>query len=342
MRALAFGLATVIGLLLLATVVRATDVLVGPPEADRTGTATVTDCTTYGPVGRWGVGTSHECRADVRWDDGVTGTVTFPPGQLAPGERDVAVFDSGRSPGANDSARWTLAGPVLSIALGLLTVWFAAATIGLLIPRRPRDQRPDRRRDKPDERWPVTKAEVARAPVPRRVRRLRLIAWLGLGAGALEVLASLPLFDAPRRVGPFVSPWPELESAWLVDPPSGVITGFGALVAVIAGLVASSVHTDVARIVRYGQPYVDSRRVRPASAGRWSWVPVAVLAALGVLAVVSAVGALPADAPAAVALAAGRDAILLFSLVAVVLATRQSAREMATEVLRNSWEPEIR
>jgi len=169
-----------------------------------------------------------------------------------------------------------------------------------------------------------------------------LVAWLGLGVGVLEVLASLPFFDGPRRVGPFVSPWPELESAWLVDPPSGVLTGFGVLVAVVAGLVASAVHTDVARIVRYGQPFVDARRERAGAAGRWWWVPVAVLAALGVLAVVSAVSAVPADAPPAVLLAAGRDAVLLFSLVGVVLATRQSATEMADQVLRNSWEPEIR
>ncbi|GAB3435067.1 DUF6346 domain-containing protein [Actinophytocola sediminis] len=326
MRALAFGLAAVLGFLLLATVIRTTDVLVGSPAATRTGTATVTSCVEHGPVGRWGIGIATECVADVRWADGDTARVRFPPGQLSPGDRDTPVFESGGEPGRNDSARWTLAGPVAAVAIGLVTVWLAAAAVGSLIPRRVRGPRPE------SERWPVTKAEVAAAPVPRRVRRLRLIAWLALAVGGVEVLASLPLFDGPRRVGGFVSPWPELESAWLVDPPSGVLAGFGALVAVVVGLIASVVHRDVARIVRYGRPYLDTRNgVRPAGAGRW--VPTVVVAVLVVLAVVSAVQAIPAGAPVAVWLAGGRDVYPLAALLVIVVTTRQSTKEMAESVL---------
>jgi Family of unknown function (DUF6346) len=369
MRALAFGLAAVVGFLSLATVIRTTDVLVGSPEAARTGTATVASCTEHGPVGRWGVGMSTECVADVRWEDGGTARVTFPPGQLEPGDREVPVFESGLDAGRNDSARWTLAGPVLAVVLGLLTVWFAAATIGSLIPRRgsrraastaePESTAESTAGSKAesrtgstveakagsapgeDERWPVSKAEVAAAPVPRRVRRLRLIAWLALGAGGAELLASMPFFDGPRRAGGFVSPWPELESAWLVDPPSGVITGFGVVVAAMVGLIASLMRRDVARIVKYGQPYLDTKRAGTRQPGTGWWVPTVVLVALVVLAVVSAVRAVPADAPVPVWLAGGRDAVVLFALLVIVLATRQSTKDMTERLSRNSREPQV-
>ncbi|NKE56136.1 hypothetical protein FXN61_04535 [Lentzea sp. PSKA42] len=110
MRALAFGLAAVLAFLALATTIRTTDVLVGSVDAEQVGTATVSSCTEQGPVGRWGVGTSYGCSADVRWEDGRTERLSFPPGQLEPGERDVAVFRSNRDPGLNDSGRWFLAG----------------------------------------------------------------------------------------------------------------------------------------------------------------------------------------------------------------------------------------
>jgi len=333
-RALAYGLVAVVGFLLLATVVRTMDVLVGPVDAVRGGTATVSSCAEYGPVGRWGVGFSHECVADVRWDDGATERVTFVPGQLEPGDTDVAVVDSGREPGRVGSARWFLAGPVLAIALGLGTVWFLVAAVGMLVPRR-RTARPER-----VERWPVTRAEVAATPVPRRVRRLRLFAWLALGAGGLEILASLPYFDAPRRVGGFVSPWPELESAWLVDPPSGVIAGFGALVAVLVGAAARSVRQDAARIVRYGQDYVDTKRVDQK--GGTSWVPALVLVALLGWAVVRAVTTVPGGAPAAVWAAGLRDAVFLLAVLVVTLATRQSTRDMVDQLLPKSREPDVR
>jgi hypothetical protein len=323
-RVLALVPAAVVAFLLLATVLRVTDVLAGSPDATRTGTAAVTSCTEHGPVGRWGLGVSFGCTAEVRWDDGRTERAVFPPGQLTPGERDVPVFESGREPGRNDSARWFLAGHVAVVVLTLLTVWFTLAAIGSLVRVRPG---PRRERAEP---WPVTGAEVAATPVSRRVRRLRLLAWSGLGAGLLEVLASIPFFDAPRRLGTFVSPWPELERAWLLAPPPGLITGFGALFAALAGLVASAVHRDAARILRHGQPYLDTKR--PATGGA-SWVPAAVLAGLAAWAVVEAVLALPADAPVAVWLAGGRDAVFLVTLLVIVLGTRQSARDMVTQMI---------
>lgn len=324
MRALAFGLAAVLAFLTLATTIRTTDVLVGSVDAQRIGTATVTSCTEHGPVGRWGFGTSHGCTADVRWEDGRSEQRAFPPGQLAPGDRDVAVFQSNRDPGLNDSGRWFLAGPLAAVALGLLTLWMLVLTVLSLVPGR-------QGRQKQDEKWPVTKDEVKAAPVTRRVRRLRLYAWLGLATAVAEGLASMPFFDAPRRTGAFLSPWPELEDAWLVDLPSGVLAGFAVLVAAVIGLIAESVHKDAARIVRYGQPYLDTKKQAPG--GGTSWVPSAVIAALVVAAVVKVVLAVPAHAPVAVWLAGGRDALVLLALLIITVRTRQSAKDMVTQLV---------
>ncbi|PWK82342.1 hypothetical protein C8D88_114213 [Lentzea atacamensis] len=324
MRALAFGLAAVLAFLTLATTIRTTDVLVGSVDAKRIGTATVTSCTKHGPVGRWGVGTSYGCTADVRWEDGRTEQRAFPPGQLAPGDRDVAVFQSNRDPGLNDSGRWFLAGPLAAIALGLLTLWMLLLTVLSLVPSKSG-------RKRQDEQWPVTRDEVKAAPVTRRVRRLRLYAWLGLVAAVAEGLASMPFFDAPRRVGAFVSPWPELEDAWLVDLPSGVLAGFAVLVAAVIGLIAESVHKDAARIVRYGQSYLGSRKQVPGGGG--SWVPTALIAALVLGAIVKVVLAVPAHAPVAVWLAGSRDALVLLALLIITVCTRQSAKDMVGQLV---------
>lgn len=323
MRALAFGLAAVLAFLTLATTIRTTDVLVGSVDAARVGTATVTSCAEHGPVGRWGVGTSYGCTADVRWEDGRTEQRAFPPGQLAPGDRGVAVFQSNREPGLNDSGRWFLAGPLAAIALGLLTLWMLLLTVLSLVRTKGVT--------KQDEKWHVTKDEVKAAPVTRRVRRLRLYAWLGLGTAVAEGLASMPFFDAPRRAGAFVSPWPELEKAWLVDLPSGVLAGFAVLVAAVIGLIAEGVHKDAARIVRYGQAYLDTKKQVPG--GGTSWVPAALIAALAVWAIVEVVLAVPAHAPVAVWLAGGRDALVLLALLIITVRTRQSAKDMITQLV---------
>ncbi|NKE56135.1 hypothetical protein FXN61_04530 [Lentzea sp. PSKA42] len=209
------------------------------------------------------------------------------------------------------------------MALGLLTLWFAGAAALSLVPARNGQK-------KPDGQWPVTKEDVKATPVTRRVRRLRLYAWLGLATAVAEGLASMPFFDAPRRVGAFVSPWPELERAWLVDLPSGVLAGFAVLVAIMIGLIAESVHKDAARIVRYGQSYLATKKQVP---GGNSWVPTALIAALAVGAVVKAVVAMPGNAPLAVWLAGGRDALVLLALLAITVRTRQSAKDMVAELV---------
>ncbi|MFI6097559.1 DUF6346 domain-containing protein [Lentzea sp. NPDC051213] len=323
MRALAFALAAVLAFLALATTIRTTDVLVGSVDAKRVGTATVTSCTEHGPIGRLGLGTSYGCTADVRWDNGPAEQLAFPPGQLEPGQRDVAVFRSNRDPGLNDSGRWFLAGPLAAVVLGLLTLWLAFAAILSLVP--------GRKSKKAEEKWPVTKEEVKATPITRRVRRLRLFAWLGLATAAAEGLASTQYFDAPRRVGEFVSPWPELSRAWLVDLPSGVLAGFAVLVAVMIGVIAESVHKDAARIVRYGQSYVDTKK--QVLGGGTSWVPTALIAALATWAIVQAAFALPGHAPVAVWLAGGRDALVLLALLAVTVFTRQSAKDMVAQLV---------
>ncbi|HUQ59270.1 DUF6346 domain-containing protein [Lentzea sp.] len=324
MRALAFGLAAVLALLALATTIRTTDVLLGSPDAEQVGTATVTACSEGGPVSRWGIGTSYGCTAEVRWDDGSTEQFRFQPGQLRPGQEDAPVFRSTRAPGLNDSARWFLAGPLAVVALGLLALWMAGAAVLSLVPAK--------KSEKTEEKWAVGKADVKATPVTRRVRRLRLYAWLGLATAAAEGLASMPYFDAPRRLGPFVSPWPEVEEAWLVDLPSGMVAGFAVLVAVVIGLVAESVHKDAARIVRYGQSYLDTKKPVPHNV---SWVPAAVMAVLVAASIVKATIALPAHAPIAVWLAGGRDAFILTALLVITVATRQSAKDMVGQLVRN-------
>lgn len=322
MRALAFGLAAVLAFLALATTIRTTDVLVGSVDAKQVGTATVTSCTEHGPVGRWGVGTSYGCTADVRWDEASTWELAFPPGQLEPGAKDVAVFLSNRDPGLNDSGRWFLAGPLAAVALGLLALWFAGVAALSLVPVR--------KATKSEGKWPVTKEDVKATPVTRRVRRLRLYAWLGLATAAAEGLASMPFYDAPRQAGKFVSPWPQLQDAWLVDLPSGVLAGFALLVAAMIGLIAEGVHKDATRIVRYGQSYVDTKK---QAANGTSWVPTALMAALLAGAIVKAAVNVPIDAPVVVWLAGGRDALVLLALLAITVRTRQSAKDMIDQLV---------
>ncbi|GAA1264781.1 DUF6346 domain-containing protein [Saccharothrix xinjiangensis] len=324
--ALTFAVAAVSVFLVLTTTVRTTDVLVGSVDARQVGVATVSSCTEHGPIGRWGFGTSYECTADVRWEDGHTQQLAFPPGQLKPGERDVAVFLSNRDPGRNDSGRWFLAGPLAAVVLGLLIAWLSwAAVLLLVVPTG------ERKKKEPEQQWPVTKKDVRVTPVTRRVRRLRLYAWLGLATAAAEGLASMPFFDAPRRAGAFVSPWPELEDAWLVDPPSGVLAGFAVLVAAFVGVIADSVHKDAARIVRYGQPYLDSRT--PVPDGGTSWVPTVLIGMLVAGAIVKASLSVPAEAPLLVWLAGGRDAVVLLAMLIITVSTRQSAKGMVTQLV---------
>jgi uncharacterized protein DUF6346 len=85
-RAVVLYLAAVVGFLLTTTAMRTMEVLVGPPTALATGTASVLSCVEHGLIGLWGLGTSHGCTANVRWDDGRVERLDLVPGQLRPGD----------------------------------------------------------------------------------------------------------------------------------------------------------------------------------------------------------------------------------------------------------------
>lgn len=342
MRVLAFALATALSFLLAVTVLRTADGFVAAAEVAKTGTADVRECSEHGPIGRWGFGVAYTCRAEVRWDDGTVEQREFVAGQLRPGDKAVPVFltkasrTSKAEAGRNDSARWIIVGTVGGYGLFALTLLLAFNTLfRLWFLVRPSSGRTT---DKKPEEWPVTKAEIAAAPVPRRVWRLRLLAWLALAAGALDVLASIPRFDAPRQAGAFVSPWPHLGSAWVIDAPSGLIAGFGALVALVLWSMAASMRKNAARVVRYGQPYVDAKGANPR--GGQSWIPTVILLTLAVWAVVKVVRAVPADAPALVWFASSRDALILLAVLIIIVRTRQSAKDMVTRLSQKSPEPQ--
>lgn len=336
MRVLAFALATVLSFLLALTVLRTADGFVAAAEVAKTGTADARECTEHGPVGRWGLGISYGCRADVRWDDGAVEQREFVPGHMRPQDTDVPVFltESSRSSkaeaGRNDSARWIIAGTVGGYGLFALTLLLAFNTLfRLWFLVRPSTGRTTGR--KPEE-WPITKAEIAAVPVPRRVWRLRMLAWLALAAAVLDVVASIPRFDAPRQVGTFVSPWPHLSSSWMIDSPSGVIAGFGAFGALVLWGISASMRKDAARIVRYGKPYVDKKSANLR--GGQSWVPTVILLVLPAWAVVKVVRAVPADAPAFVWFASSKDMLVLLAALVITVCTRQSAKDMAAQLVR--------
>jgi Family of unknown function (DUF6346) len=148
-RAVVLYLAAVVGFLLTTTAMRTMDVLVGPPTAAATGTASVVSCVEHGPVGLWGLGTSYGCTADVWWDGGRVERLDFVPGQLRPGDTGVAVYRSAErgapaNPGRNDSARWFVAGRAVMVVSALLTCWFVVGSLVSLWPNRRNGRSPGR------------------------------------------------------------------------------------------------------------------------------------------------------------------------------------------------------
>jgi Family of unknown function (DUF6346) len=280
------------------------------------------------------------------------------------------------NPGRNDSARWFVAGRAATVVLALLTFWFvlgALASMWQLLWRQFRSPRPavnpaavnpaadstkpnangtkpdagsakpDATGAKPDaeasrpREWPVTKADIAAAPVTSTLWRLRLLAAVCLGAGALEALASIIRFDAPRRIGGFVSPWPHLSSAWLVDPPSGTFVVVGAVGALLCLLMAGTVRRNAARVTRYGDAYLEHahRNLKP---GRSSLIGTVVLAALTAWAAVSAVRATPPGVSLPVWFAGGRDVLILLSLTVIWLVTRQTSAQTIEQLRQRHHE----
>ncbi|WP_199434942.1 DUF6346 domain-containing protein [Qaidamihabitans albus] len=380
-RALLWCLALLLVLLGWATVSRS--ISGGGPEVERVGTASVHECTEYGPVSRYGLGTTYRCTADVRWSDGDTERLAFPPGQLRPGDAgspvpvylDVAEgLREESSLGRNDSARFAALELPVTIAFGFAAV---AAGIGALhagyrvfrprarsgrsgegrsgegrsggAPRAPaRSTSPIEQRrthQRVAAAWPLDDEDREAAPVPRLVLRLRLLgAWCGLVALAVP-LATVPRFDAPRARD-FVSPWPQIERALLVDPPATAVVIVGLALAALLLTMAGAARRDAARLFRYGPAYLardDSgkgssekkagARLRQAEATRrrdrltglaagLSFIALAAWAAAW--AAVRAAGVVPSAAPPAVWLAAASQAGLLALLAVVWLATTET------------------
>ncbi|SES00792.1 DUF6346 domain-containing protein [Lentzea albida] len=76
------------------------DPAAGTKAVADSGVARVTDCTSRGPVGRYGFGTWWICQADVEWESGTTTRVTAEPGQLTPSDKGTGVAVVQRGEGA--------------------------------------------------------------------------------------------------------------------------------------------------------------------------------------------------------------------------------------------------
>jgi Family of unknown function (DUF6346) len=271
-RALVWCLAFVLGLLTFATVSRVT--YGGDPEADRLGVATVDSCAEYGPLGVYGFGTTYRCTAEVRWSDGRVEQREFAPGQLSPSERDVPVYldnPDGRGTtylGRNDSARFSALSLPATLAIGFAVI---ALGIGAIYTAyRVFRPQPGPRRSGPvhtragqqrlagrriAREWPISDADRVAAPTPKIVVRMRLLsAWCALVV-LLVPLSTIPRFDAPRALR-FVSPWPQIERAFLVDLPAPAAVILGLILAVLFFAMAGGARVDAARVVRYGADYL--------------------------------------------------------------------------------------
>ncbi|AXB47773.1 DUF6346 domain-containing protein [Amycolatopsis albispora] len=334
LKALAWCLALVLGLLAWSTVARVT--YGGGPEADRLGVATATTCTEHGPIGPRGFGTSYTCQAEVRWSDGETEHAEFPAGQLEPGERDVPVYldtsESGRADttlGRNDTAKYSAVRLPAVIGLGFLVVVLALGA-GVAVYR---VFRPETRTE--TKEWPVTRAELKAVRIPRLQL---LVAWLVV-AVAYTVLATIPRYDAPRGEGTFTSPWPQIEWALLVDPPATGVVIIGLILAVLVWAIYSSVRADAARVLRYGPEFLarDQRKKLVAAERRKRGAAGSVigllLLALALWGTIRVIVTGSADAPLTVWLASARDAVLLAGLGALWLATAETTPQRIARLL---------
>lgn len=331
-------LATLVCLLSLSTMLRVTDGLSGSPDALHLGTARVQSCTEYGPISQWGFGTTHGCTAEIRWDDGETETREFVPGQLTPADMgtEVPVFESsdGRtlapSPGRNDSAQWTFLGRTAFVLLALLLVILVIRTLVALFHSGRTEE------DRDDKKWPVTRQDKAAVPITRPFFRSWGLAAVLFGAIGLEGVSSIPLLDAPRA-DPFVSPWPVIEEAWLLNPPFLFFVMLGMPVALVFLGMPFIGRTDHARLIRYGEGYLNEkvpgkkkRKVKAelerlaAKRGQQRRTSIGIAVAFvlaGTWGFVEVVLTIPGSAPPLVWFAASRDAIILFAIGVVLLAT---------------------
>ncbi|EHR49962.1 hypothetical protein SacmaDRAFT_1692 [Saccharomonospora marina XMU15] len=364
-RALGWWLMVLVGLLLLATVNRVT--YGGGPEVDRIGTASARECVEYGPVSLHGFGTTYRCTAEVRWADGDVEQREFPAGQLSPSDVGTPVevyLDIGdgvqeeTTIGRNGSARFSELRFPVKIALGFAV--FLVLGLGALYntyrvfrPGTGSDTESDsggsKRGGRKDD-WPVTAAERAGVPIPRLVVRLRLLsAWCLLVAIAVPV-STVVRFDA-ERAPRFVSPWPQVGRALLVDVPAAGAVIIGLVLAVLLYATASAAHRDAARVVKYGPDYLArglsggeparallatrmSRLAESERASRAFGIGFGVaLLGLAAWAVTRVVSAMPGDAPWSVWLAGARDSVLLACLALILLFTAETRYHRLSELL---------
>ncbi|WP_146240109.1 DUF6346 domain-containing protein [Prauserella flavalba] len=360
-RVLVWWGALVLGLLVWATLARITDG--GGPEADLLGTAEVADCTEHGPVSTYGFGTTYTCSAEVRWSDGTVEKREFPAGQLSPADAGTPVpvyldlgegYRSTTELGRNGSARFADTGILVTIAFGLLVVVLGVGalyqTYRLFRPETDADERPRPARGRKAEQWPVTSADLAAAPASRLVLRLRLLSLWCVVAAVAVALSSVPRLDAERAPG-FVSPWPQIQRALLVDVPTFGAVLFGGILAVLLFGLTRVAQADAARVRRYGAAYlarglpgkgsaekkVNRRLAAIAAVHRRNRV-VAAAVGLALLALAAWAGAraaaeIPADAPLAVVLACLRDTVLLALLAALWLGTVETRHQRLRALL---------
>lgn len=365
-----------------ATLGRVMDSVSSSPEATSLGTAVTRECTQHGPVSIYGIGTTYTCVADVRWDNGLTERQEFPAGQLSPANlgQPVEVFlvlhdgrGSGPEYGVNDTAKWAVAGMVptmvLVLATGIALLGAAIRAYQVLRPGALDGPRKDetsangngngngkgkrgRGRRSAKDLWPLTKSEEKAAPWPRVARRLLALSLLSVVGVVLHVVATIPLYDAPRAVD-FVSPWPQIEQAWLVRPPDFGVIIIGGILAFVLLIMALQARTDGARVIRYGKPFlvhprsVDDVDVEEEAAVQLRLLEMrkrgavvrgfllgAAVVGIGAYAAFRAVAALPAHPPTLVTIGALRDAALLCVLGLVLLATVQSKYDRLSWLLR--------
>lgn len=356
--------AAILVFLVASTVGRVTDFGSRGPEATAVGTAMVRECTEFGPVSMHGFGTTYACVADVRWDDGGTTRVEFPAGQLSPADKGHAV-EVFRSPGRwgvasgygrNDHATWYVVGLTVTI-LGFFAaamLMFVAFGYALAVFRG--GQSGSRRRRVADD-WPVTDTDKAVVPQQRMARRVKLLAQVCLAAIVLQLLSSVPRNDAPRAVR-FVSPWPQIEQAWLFRPLDLGVFVVGMALAVLLWSMAKVAEVDAARLVRYGEAFltrsspgkrkkVRAELKRLESGRRSALIRSGLLggAVLGLAAysAVRAVGSLPPHPPLLVAIATLRDPMVLGAVGIILLATMEAKYDRLRKLLElhHSRRPEF-
>jgi hypothetical protein len=106
--------------------------------------------------------------------------------------------------------------------------------------------------------------------------------------------------------------------------------------ALLCMLMAGTVRRNAARVVRYGDAYLErTRRQKP---GRSGLIGTVLLAALTAWAAVCAVRATPSGVSLPVWFASSRDVLILLALTLISLVTRQSTAQMIEQLRQRHHE----